>query len=131
MTDNYDRISGQLEGVALASRPTTIVEALPIVGKETTHIVRSAHLDGGTIVFLQAIDAEHSMRVVLPAKVVAAIVRQDAALRERAADRRSAERKRQDAERAKVRRAKSTLQKQRDARRARRERAAGVEAIGA
>lgn len=121
MSDRYDRIYGQLHELAPTTRPSTIVEALPIAGNVTTWIIQTSLHDTGTVVFLQSVDAEGQIRLVLPSKVVAAIVRQDERLRERVGDRRSEERKRRDAERAKLTAAKALLERKREERRQRRE----------
>lgn len=121
MSDRYDRIYGQLHELAPTTRPSTIVEALPIAGNVTTWVVQTALHDSGTVVFLQSIDSEGQIRLVLPSKVVAAIVRQDERLRERVGDRRSAERKRADAERNRVQAARALLERKREERRQRRQ----------
>lgn len=122
MSDTYDRIYGQLTGLGPMSRPSTVVEALPIAGNVTTWVVQTMLHDGAPIVFIQSVDAETKLRVVLPPKVVRAILRQESVLRERASDRRSEERKAADAERARIKAARDLLDKKREERRLRRER---------
>lgn len=120
MSDRFDRIYGQLHELAPMSRPSTITEALPIAGNVTTWIVQTALHDSGAVTFLQSIDAEGQVRLVLPAKVVRTLIAQEARLRERAGDRRSEERKRRDAERDAIKAARALLERKREERRARR-----------
>lgn len=120
MTERFDRIYGQIHDLAPMARPTTITEALPIAGNVTTWIVQTAAHNEGFVVFLQTIDAEGQVRLVLPNKVVAAIVRQHDSLKERLSDRRSEDRKQRDADRARIEAAKRLLEKKREERRARR-----------
>lgn len=121
MSDRYDRIYGQLHTTTPMTRATTVIDALPIAGNVTTWIVQTAIEDDRPVVFLQSIDAEGQLRLVLPSKVVATIISQEKRLRERLADRRSESRRREDAERARIRAAKDLLQRKREERRARRE----------
>lgn len=109
MSDRYDVIFGQLVDISPMSRPSTIVEALPIAGNVTTWVVQTAAHNEGFVTFLQSIDADGQFRLVLPAKVVAAIVRQQSTLAERLTDRRSPARKEADRRKAAVQRAKKTL----------------------
>ncbi len=123
LSDRYDRIYGQLHTTTPMTRPTTIVDALPIAGNVLTWIVQTAidREDRKATVFLQAIDAEGQLRVVLPSKVVAAIIRQDKALRDRLNERGSEETRRIRAEQDKVKQARALLERKRQERRARRE----------
>lgn len=123
MSDRFDHVYGQLHDLAPMVRPTTITEALPIAGDVVTWVVQTAYHNDGTVTFLQAIDAAGQLRLVLPSKVVAAIVRQDAAIRERVTDRRSEDRKRAERERERLRAARALLERKREERRAARERA--------
>lgn len=120
MSDRYDRIYGQLTDLAPMARPSTITEALPIAGNVTTWVVQSAMHDSGIVVFLQSMDSEGFVRLVLPAKVTAAIVRQSEALRERVADRRSVETRKRAADKERIEAAKRLLERKREERRARR-----------
>ena len=120
MTERFDRIYGQLVDIATMSRPSTITEALPIAGNVTTWIVQAAAHNEGYVVFLQSIDAEGQVRLVLPNKVVAAIVRQHFTLKDRITDRRSDARIKADADRERIAAAKRLIEKKREERRARR-----------
>jgi hypothetical protein len=120
MSDRYDRIYGQLHDLAPMSRPATIIEALPNAGIVATWVVQVAIHDDRPVAFVQAIDAEGQIRLVLPSRVVSAVIRQEEALRKRINDRRSEERKRADADKARVAAAKALLEKKREERRARR-----------
>lgn len=120
MSDRYDRIYGQVHDLAVMSRPSTIVEALPIAGDVTTWILQSAAMDDGVVLFLQNLDAESNLRIVLPTRVVKAIVAQHDRLKERVTDRRSEARKAADAEREKLAAARRLLERKREERRQRR-----------
>lgn len=77
--DTFDRVIGTLHGLPdiLASRDTTITEALPIVGRVQTYVVRTYRSrEGRFTVCLQTVDAEGRARIVIPPKVVAAMYRQ-------------------------------------------------------
>lgn len=77
--DAFDRIRGQLEGLpgVTSTRPSTQVESLPLVGDVTTYVLETMRLDDGRLLtFLQIVDAEGRARIILPDKVVRAIVRQ-------------------------------------------------------
>lgn len=106
------------------SRPTTVVQALPIAGNVTTWVVQVAIHDNDAIAFVQAMDSAGPVRIVLPGKVVAAIIRQEAATRARMTDRRSEARKAQDRERERLTAARTLLERKREERRVRRERGA-------
>lgn len=120
MTERFDRIYGQIVDISPMARPSTITEALPIAGNVTTWIVQTAAHNEGFVTFLQCIDAEGQVRLVLPNKVVAALVRQHDNLRDRITDRRSEARRQMDAERDRIAAAKRLLEKKREERRARR-----------
>lgn len=95
-TDKFDRIRGALDGLpgTRKTRPSTVVESMPIVGNTTTYVVETLRMeDARLICFLQIVDSDGRARLVLPDKVVSAIASQ----RERLFDRSTPEsRKRAD-----------------------------------
>lgn len=109
MSHDYDRVYGKIVDIAPMTRPSTITDAVPIAGNVTTWIVQSADYDAGPVVFLQTVDAGGSLRLVIPPKVVAAMVRQWEGLRDRRNDRRSEERKEADRRREAKRKARAQL----------------------
>lgn len=87
MTDLYDRLIGSLDGLpdVRKTRPSTITSVLPMLGNAQTFVVQTyRQKELGDTVFLQLIDADGSDRIVVPPKVVDAIVRQRDALTKRA-----------------------------------------------
>ena len=76
----YDRTRGNLEGVALFTKPSTIknVEILP--GKAATYIVETARLEDGDTVFVECLDDTGVTRLALPPRVANAIAAQRDAL---------------------------------------------------
>lgn len=80
----FDRRLGALFGLpdVLSTQPTTIQVAQPLKGDAQTFIVQTYRMkDGqkgksGDTVFLQYVDAEGSVRIVLPPEVTAVIARQ-------------------------------------------------------
>jgi len=104
----FDRVRGGLEGLPgiKITKPSTVIDALPILGTVTTYIMETWRDDEhGFVMFLQLVDADGRERFILSDKVLRAIYRQ----RDRLVDRstpQSRERKRRSAEREKRRRAK-------------------------
>ncbi len=84
-TDKFDRIYGALEGLPghRMTRPSTVMDSLPIVGNVTTYVVQSVRHEEGVLTFLQIVDDDGRARLILPDKVSAAIAGQ----RERLFDR--------------------------------------------
>lgn len=86
----FDRKLGALFGVpdVLNTQPTTIQVATPMTGDAQTFIIQTyRQRDGeksGDTVFVQYVDAEGSVRIVLPPQVTACIARQRDALTGRA-----------------------------------------------
>ncbi len=84
MPDDYDRLLGSLAGLpdTLHTKPTTI-DVVPFlgVGGSTTFILHTVRQrDQGDTVFLRAVGASNSFRIVLPPAVTNAIARQRGAL---------------------------------------------------
>lgn len=81
--DNYDRALGQLDGLpdVVHTKATTINVLTPLVGAAQTFIVQTfRQRDQGDTVFLIAVSAEGSLRLVIPPRVTEAIARQRDAL---------------------------------------------------
>lgn len=77
----YDRQRGALEGIGLASRPSTVREVQQITGKATTYVVECVkHDELGVFAFVEMVDEAGVTRMVLTPKVVAALNRQQDAL---------------------------------------------------
>jgi hypothetical protein len=81
--DAYDRQLGLIEDLpdVLSTRPSTIVDTVPIVGLSQTFIVQSyRQREVGDRIFIQYLDAAGTQRLVIPPKVADAIARQRSAL---------------------------------------------------
>jgi len=79
MVDRFDRVRAQIEGLPgyRRTRPTTITSTMPLVGDSVTYVIESVRdQDGEIMAFLQILDTEGGMRLVLPGKVVNAVVAQ-------------------------------------------------------
>jgi hypothetical protein len=74
-----------LEGLALASTPSTIREVQQITGKVTTYVVECVkHDELGVFAFIEMVDEQGVTRMALTPKVVAELNRQQEALTARA-----------------------------------------------
>lgn len=85
--DTFDRTLGSLDGLpgVIFTSQATIQTTTPLVGNAETFIVQTVrHPDSGDTIFLQAISAGRSFRLVIPPKVAATIARQRDALTGRA-----------------------------------------------
>lgn len=87
----YDRTRGELEGVAVFTKPTTIKSVEAFTGKAVTFIVetaRQAVTEGnnqqGDTIFVESMSEAGLVRMALPPKVANAIARQRDALSARA-----------------------------------------------
>lgn len=94
----FDRIRGGLHDVALFTRPSTIQNIESITGKSETFIVQTCRFeDKGDYIFIQLVDDNGVIRIVLPPKVSSAISSQKDSLtgtrRSKAATRNAMERK--------------------------------------
>ena len=80
--DAFDRIIGTIDGLPgiRKSRPSTVVDVMPILGDAQTFVVQTYQDSDGFTAFIQAISGDGSFRIVLPPKVTAAIYRQRDAL---------------------------------------------------
>lgn len=114
----FDKLMGTYHDLpdARFTRPTTVMQTIPILNETTTAVVQSLKSeDNGYTIFVQIVDSTGHMRIVLPDKVARAIYRQRDALadrstpesRRRAKAKRDRERKRAEkAERSAAWRAK-------------------------
>lgn len=83
VTDSFDRALGMIHDLPDYDnvRPATVTDVLPIIGKAQTYIVQSyRNRDGLMTIFVQTVDAQGAIRIVLPDKVANAIYRQREAL---------------------------------------------------
>lgn len=67
----FDRIRGGLQGVALFTKPSTIKNVQNITGKSETFVVETARYDelGGDFIFVELVDENGVVRIVLPPRV--------------------------------------------------------------
>lgn len=74
----FDRIAGSIDGLpdVRKTRASTFTDVTPLLGDVSTYIVQTYSTDDGYVAFIQTIDAEGSVRIVLPPKVTAALYRQ-------------------------------------------------------
>lgn len=99
----YDRLLGSMDGLpgVSSTKSTTVAVVMPILGTSQTYIIRTfrsqaADMDGKPkpatfTVFLQFIEGERAVKIVLPAKVAEAILRQRESLTKTAMRRRGKE----------------------------------------
>jgi hypothetical protein len=105
-TSKFDRVIGMLHDLpdVKETRPSTVIGVMPILGDVQTYVVQTYRQGGDYFGFLQMVDAEGRERVIIPAKVMAAIYRQRDSLMDRSTPasrardraRRERERKRKD-----------------------------------
>lgn len=105
----FDRIVSLINDVpnGKLTRPSTILDALPIVGGLTTFIIQTyRNADTGEFaIFLQTVDSgEQATRIIIPNKVTQAIYRQRQSLVDRSTP----------ASRAKAQRARTVAKKRAD-----------------
>ena len=73
----YDRVRGDLEGVAVFTKPSTVMNVQVMTGKaETFTVVTARHHELGDYIFVECVDEDGVTRVALPPKVSRAILRQ-------------------------------------------------------
>lgn len=83
MPDTFDRMLTALHGLpdVTRSKPTTVREVPPLIGEALTFIVQTyRQREKGDTVFVELASAAQHTRLVLPPRVVDAIVRQRDAL---------------------------------------------------
>jgi hypothetical protein len=80
--DKFDRMLGGLKDLpdVLHTKPSTVVTTLPLIGKAQTFIIQTyRQREIRDTVFLQYVDDERSLRLVIPPKIADAIAaRRDA-----------------------------------------------------
>lgn len=81
--DSFDMIYGEITGLGRGTKPTTVRQALPIAGNVTDYTIETLRHDDRAVLFLVATDAGGSTRLVIPDKVIKAIVRQHTKLFDR------------------------------------------------
>ena len=74
--DRFDVIYGMLTGIGRGTKPTTVRQALPIVGNVTDYTIETLRHDDESVLFLVATDSDGATRLVIPDKVIKTIVRQ-------------------------------------------------------
>ena len=83
ITDPFDRVLGDLTGLPghLYSRAATVTTTIPILGNAQTYVIRTIRTpENRYIGFVELIEANRAMRLVIPAKAMAALYRQRDAL---------------------------------------------------
>ena len=98
--DRFDVIYGQITGLGRATKPSTVRQALPIVGSVTDYTIETLRHDDQTVLFLVATDSEGATRLVIPDRVIRAIVRQHQRLYDRSTPASRKRKKRADARKA-------------------------------
>jgi hypothetical protein len=87
VVDKFDRLHGALVSLpdVASSKPATVVTAIPLIGATQTFVVqtyRQVERDGDDAakskdtVFLQCMDSDGRVRLVIPQQVVDALIRQ-------------------------------------------------------
>jgi hypothetical protein len=105
----FDRVLAGIHGLPgfRQTKPTTIIDTVPIVGIVTTYVVQSFRTaDRGHTIFLQVLAEGRFHRLILPSKVAQALYRQRDALADRSTPqsraRATAKRKREAERKAKA-----------------------------
>lgn len=81
--DKFDRLMGALAGLPDVAKvkPSPLVTLSPLIGETQTFIVETwRQKETGDFIFLQYIDADRSLRIVIPPEVASTIARQREAL---------------------------------------------------
>lgn len=80
--DKFDRIMGSKMGAgdSTHTKPATVQTFLNVLGESMTHVVQTFRDEDGDTVFIQYMDSDGRIRMVLPPGVVRAIIRQHEAL---------------------------------------------------
>lgn len=77
--DKFDRMLGALAGLpdVAHSKPSTVVAVVPIIGETQTFIIQTyRQREVGDTIFLQYMDGERHVRMVIPPAAADAILRQ-------------------------------------------------------
>lgn len=75
----FDRVLGSLSGLpgSKITRPSTVLTTVPILNVTTTAVIQTYRSkEGAYTVFLQLVDGDGHLRIVLPDKVCQALYRQ-------------------------------------------------------
>lgn len=81
--DKFDRVMGALVNLpdVTSTKPSTVVAVSPLIGEAQTFIVQTfRQSERGDTVFLQYMDGEGSVRLVIPPQAADAVARQRDAL---------------------------------------------------
>lgn len=114
LTVDFDRMLSTMVGLpdSKTTKPRTILDIYPMIHERNVTFVVQTHRakDSGFTIFLQIVDAQGSRRVVIPAKVAAAIYAQRQSLTDRSTP--------ESRKRAAVKRQRERQRKERETRRA-------------
>jgi hypothetical protein len=113
--ESFDRVHGGLQHTALpgyrSTKPSTVVDTMPIIGTRTAYIVQSFRTEAhGFVISLEIMDARGPVRIILPNRVAQAIYRQRQSITDRSTPTSRAAQTRK-AQREKARREKEARQK--------------------
>ena len=76
-TDRYDQQLARLTGLPNGAQVApVVVQTVDFYGRSTDWIVQTVKTDEGDTIFLKSIDADQTVRLVIPARVLATIDRQ-------------------------------------------------------
>jgi hypothetical protein len=81
--DKFDRLLGALTGLpdVTHTKPSTVVSVSPLIGASQTFIIQTyRQREQGDTIFIQYVDDEGSIRLVIPPAAAEAIARQHDAL---------------------------------------------------
>lgn len=81
--DKFDRMLGALHSLpdVAATQPSTVVAVLPLIGSAQTYIIQTLRQkEQGDTIFVQYVDDQGSVRLVIPPAAADAIARQRDAL---------------------------------------------------
>lgn len=81
--DKFDKMLGALANLpdAASTKPSTVVALLPLIGASQTYIVQTIRQrERGDTIFLQYVDDQGSIRIVIPPEAADVIARQRDAL---------------------------------------------------
>jgi ABC-type Na+ efflux pump permease subunit len=82
-TDKFDRMLGGLHNLpdVTSTKPSTVVAVLPLIGQAQTYIIQTLRQrEKGDTIFVQYVDDQGSVRLVIPPAAAEAIARQRDAL---------------------------------------------------
>jgi hypothetical protein len=79
ITDKFDRMLGGLHNLpdVISTKPSTVVAVLPLIGQAQTYIIQTLRQrEKGDTIFVQYVDDQGSVRLVIPPAAAEAIARQ-------------------------------------------------------